>query len=203
MSGRFSHQNTTTYQAPLFGSFLGGPEAVGLKQPESQRRTAPDSTTTMSSRQPCLPKRASASPICVIPRSRQTMERTTRRHLVSPATAPTEQTIHATSSGQVAFAANVFSSPLIGYSASLPWLRAESNIDFANNWTKILGNHTLKAGADIRRVRDDLLQGNNNAAAGAVLFPGKHDFRARCDHIQRQRHRGGQRHGQHSVRRSL
>ena len=25
LSGRFSHQNTTTYQAPLFGSFLGGP----------------------------------------------------------------------------------------------------------------------------------------------------------------------------------
>ncbi len=49
-----------------------------------------------------------------------------------------------TSSGQVAFSANVFSRPLIGYSASLPWLRAESNIDFANNWTKILGNHTLK-----------------------------------------------------------
>ena len=60
--------------------------------------------------------------------------------------------------------------PLIGYSQSLPWLRAESNIDFANNWTKILGNHTLKAGADIRRVRDDFLQGNNNAAAGQFYF---------------------------------
>ena len=65
---------------------------------------------------------------------------------------------------------NTFSSPIIGYSASLPWLRAESNIDTANNWTYILGNHTLKAGADIRRVRDDLLQGNNNAAAGQFYF---------------------------------
>ena len=52
----------------------------------------------------------------------------------------------------------------------MPWLRAESNIDFANNWTKVLGNHTLKAGADIRRIRDDLLQGNNNAAAGQFYF---------------------------------
>ena len=52
----------------------------------------------------------------------------------------------------------------------MPWLRAESNIDFANNWTKIIGNHALKAGADIRRVRDDLLQGNNNAAAGTFYF---------------------------------
>ena len=60
--------------------------------------------------------------------------------------------------------------PLIGYSQSLPWLRAESNIDFANNWTMIVGNHTLKAGADVRRIRDDLLQGNNNAAAGTFYF---------------------------------
>ena len=83
-----------------------------------------------------------------------------------------------TSSGQVAFQVSNFagngengnSNPLIGYSQSLPWLRAESNIDFANNWTKILGNHALKFGADVRRVRDDLLQGNNNAAAGTFYF---------------------------------
>ncbi len=59
---------------------------------------------------------------------------------------------------------------MIGYSASLPWLRAESNIDFVNNWTKILGNPPLNAGADIRRIRDDLLQGNNNAAAGQFTY---------------------------------
>ncbi len=34
----------------------------------------------------------------------------------------------------------------------------------------MLGNHALKFGADIRRVRDDLLQGNNNAAAGTFYF---------------------------------
>jgi len=85
-------------------------------------------------------------------------------------------------SGQVAFQVSQFagnaqaastsslSNPLIGYSQSLPWLRAESNIDFANNWTMIKGNHTLKAGVDIRRVRDDLLQGNINAAAGTFYF---------------------------------
>src|SRR5712672_14407 len=50
-----------------------------------------------------------------------------------------------------------FSNPLIGYSASLPWIRSETNIDFANTWTKILGNHTLKFGVDLRRVRDALL----------------------------------------------
>jgi hypothetical protein len=34
----------------------------------------------------------------------------------------------------------------------------------------VLGNHAVKFGADIRRVRDDLLQGNNNAAAGTFYF---------------------------------
>jgi hypothetical protein len=93
-----------------------------------------------------------------------------RQRLVFPAMAPTERTTRPTSSGQVAILGQQLLEPMIGYSASLPWLRAESNIDFANNWTKILGNHTLKAGADIRRVRDDLLQGNNNAAAGQFYF---------------------------------
>ncbi|HXJ38787.1 MAG TPA: carboxypeptidase-like regulatory domain-containing protein, partial [Bryobacteraceae bacterium] len=63
------------------------------------------------------------------------------------------------SSGLVSININSFySNPLVGYSASLPWKRAEANIDLAATFTKILGNHTVKFGGDIRRVRDDLLQ---------------------------------------------
>ncbi len=51
-----------------------------------------------------------------------------------------------------------FSNPFIGYSASLPWVRAESNVDAVNTWTKTKGNHTVKFGVDLRRVRDDLRQ---------------------------------------------
>ena len=36
--------------------------------------------------------------------------------------------------------------------------------------TKVYRNHTVKAGVDIRRIRDDLLQGNNNAAAGSFTY---------------------------------
>lgn len=61
-------------------------------------------------------------------------------------------------SGQVGIDVPNFSSPLIGYSASLPWVRAESNVDFVNTWTKNKGNHTIKFGIDIRRIRDDLRQ---------------------------------------------
>jgi hypothetical protein len=51
-----------------------------------------------------------------------------------------------------------YNDPLVGYSASLPWNRAETNIDFINNWTKVVHNHTIKFGVDIRRLRDELLQ---------------------------------------------
>jgi hypothetical protein len=51
-----------------------------------------------------------------------------------------------------------FSTPLVGYSASVPWHRAEANIDVVNTWTKTKGNHTIKWGIDYRRLRDDLLQ---------------------------------------------
>ena len=43
-----------------------------------------------------------------------------------------------------------YSSNLIGYSASVPWVRAEANIDLVNTWTKIIGNHTIKFGGDLK-----------------------------------------------------
>jgi hypothetical protein len=60
--------------------------------------------------------------------------------------------------------------PLIGFSASLPWIRSETNIDFANTWTKVLGNHTLKFGGDLRRVRDALLQEQTFSPRGVYTF---------------------------------
>ncbi len=63
-----------------------------------------------------------------------------------------------------------YSSNLIGYSASMPWIRAEANIDVANTWTKILGNHTIKFGGDLRRVRDDLLQDQTFSPRGQYTF---------------------------------
>ena len=145
-------------------------EAEDLKRPESQRPTAPVSTTTIVF-SPTLFTEVRVGLAHLRNSAQQTdYGKNDATTLGIPGNGPNGTDKTATSSGQVAFAANVFSSPLIGYSASLPWLRAESNIDFANNWTKIIGNHTLKGGADIRRVRDDLLQGNNNAAAGQFYF---------------------------------
>ena len=63
-----------------------------------------------------------------------------------------------------------FSNPLVGFSASLPWIRSETNIDFANTWTKILGNHTVKFGVDLRRIRDALLQEQTFSPRGLYTF---------------------------------
>ena len=59
---------------------------------------------------------------------------------------------------------------LVGYSASLPWVRGETNINFVNNWTKTRSNHTFKWGVDVRRVRDDLAQWQSQNPRGVFRF---------------------------------
>jgi hypothetical protein len=177
ISGRFSHQTTTTYQAPLFSSFLGGPTGGGF---EATGKAAAYSTGVNYNHlfSPTLFTEVRAGVAHLRNSATQTDYGTNDAATLGiPGNGPNGTNKTATTSGQVAIQVYNFvgngsntNSPLIGYSPSLPWLRAESNIDFANNWTKISGNHTLKAGADIRRVRDDLLQGNNNAAAGTFYF---------------------------------
>jgi hypothetical protein len=65
---------------------------------------------------------------------------------------------------------NGFSSPMIGYSASLPWDRGETNINVVTNWTKIHRNHTFKWGVDVRRLRDDLVQAQTFGPRGVFRF---------------------------------
>ncbi len=65
---------------------------------------------------------------------------------------------------------NGFSSPIIGYSASLPWDRGETNINAVTNWTKIHRNHTFKWGVDVRRLRDDLVQAQTFGPRGVFRF---------------------------------
>jgi outer membrane receptor protein involved in Fe transport len=59
---------------------------------------------------------------------------------------------------------------LAGYSASLPWIRGETNLNVANNWTKIRGNHTFKWGVDYHRLRDDLAQWQDQNPRGVFRF---------------------------------
>jgi hypothetical protein len=63
-----------------------------------------------------------------------------------------------------------YTNPMIGYSPSVPWVRAEANINLVNTWTKNYLNHTFKWGADIRRIRDELLQMQTFSPRGVYSF---------------------------------
>ena len=83
------------------------------------------------------------------------------------------------SSGMSSVSISGYDSPLVGYSPSEPWRRSQTNFEEANTWTKILGNHTIKWGVDLNRVRNDLLQtqtfdprGRFNFAPGPDLHAG-------------------------------
>ena len=63
-----------------------------------------------------------------------------------------------------------YSNPVIGSSPSLPWVRAEANVDLVNIWTKTKGNHSIKWGFDLKRLRDDLLQDQTYSPRGIYYF---------------------------------
>ncbi len=174
LSGRFSFQHTTIFQAPAFGSFLGGPAGGGFQANGTQNSY---STGANYNR--------------VFSPSFITEARVGVAHLLNKAYPTDYGTSDATTigipgvnisgqsftSGQAQVTINDgFSSPLMGYVNSLPWVRAEANIDFVNNWTLIRGNHTIKWGADLRRIRDDLLQDQTFGPRGVFNFSANQTF---------------------------
>ena len=48
---------------------------------------------------------------------------------------------------------------ILGWAAASPWRRGETNFNWISNWSKITGNHTIKWGVDVRRNRGDALIG--------------------------------------------
>ena len=119
--------------------------AEALRPRALRRLTARASTSTTSSRQAVSPRRVWALRICATRLSRRTTAATMPIRWAFPGNGPngTDAT-HQQRTGGVSGLElrrqrenGNFSTPLIGYSQSLPWLRAESNIDFANNWTSI------------------------------------------------------------------
>ena len=51
-----------------------------------------------------------------------------------------------------------FNNQLIGFAASLPWDRSERTTEVSTVLTKVIGNHTVKWGGNLRHNRDFLLQ---------------------------------------------
>jgi len=63
-----------------------------------------------------------------------------------------------------------YTNPVVGFSPSLPWIRAETNVDLVSNWTRIFRNHTVKWGVDGRFNKDDLLQTQTYSPRGRFFF---------------------------------
>jgi len=168
LSGRYSFQRVNTFQAPAFGNFLGGPQGGGFQGNGTQTSYSTGvnydhvfSPTLFTEVRFGVAHLRNTSQ----PGDYGTNDATT---LGVPGVNIGGQPF---TTGQVGITINGgFSNPTIGYAASMPWIRAESNIDFVNNWTKIISNHTVKFGADVRRVRDDLLQDQTFSPRGAFTF---------------------------------
>ena len=62
-----------------------------------------------------------------------------------------------------------YNAALVGFSASLPWDRAERTLNLATTVTKLRGNHTLKIGGDLRQNRFFLLQVQDNGGPRGVF----------------------------------
>jgi Carboxypeptidase regulatory-like domain len=168
ISGRYSWQRVITFQQAAFGDFLGGPAGGGFQ-----------GTGNQTSYSTGINYNHVFSPTFL------TEARVGVAHLGNSAQPNDYGSNDATAigipgvnidgqpftSGQAGITLNGgFSNPIMGYSASVPWIRAESNIDVVNNWTKIVGNHTIKWGADVRRIHDDLLQDQTFSPRGLFTF---------------------------------
>ncbi len=168
LAGRFSFARPVVFQAPIFGAIAGGPaqssfEGTGIQKTYS---TGLNYTRVFSST-------LIADVRVGVAHYRNDAQQTSYGSNDSANLGIPGVNIGAFYSGIVGININNFyTNNTIGYSASLPWIRAEANIDLSNTWTKILGNHTIKFGADLRRVRDDLLQDQTFSPRGLYTFAG-------------------------------
>jgi hypothetical protein len=65
---------------------------------------------------------------------------------------------------------NGYDTPMIGVNGCLPWRRASTNFEVANNWTKIKGTHVVKWGFDGRYEQYFLLQTATYSPRGRFTF---------------------------------
>jgi hypothetical protein len=168
LSGRFSFQRPVIYQAPIFG-MAGGPGNSGFQGTGIQKTYSSginwnhifSATLLMEVRVGVAHYHNEATPSDYGSNDAQSL-------------GIPNINVSQFTSGQVGVRLDSFTNGggygLTGYVNSLPWTRAEANIDLVNNWTKIHGNHTFRFGFDMRRLRDDLLQTQTYSPRGVYSF---------------------------------
>jgi hypothetical protein len=169
IGGRLSFEEPVTYQAPAYGQ-AGGPIGGGFEGTGTDKTYSSDIMWDHV-----------FSPTLIVQnrvglnRYRNSAQETDYGSDASTAIGIPGVNISPFESGLTGvFINSTTSDPLVGYSASLPWIRAETDFDFVSNWNKIIGNHTLKWGGNVIRIRDDLFQDQTFSVRGAWDFePGE------------------------------
>lgn len=174
ISGRFSFARPVIFQAPIFGD-PGGP-AQGAFEGSGQQKTY---STGINYNHVISPTLLTEVRIGVAHYHNDAFQSDYGKNDSTTAGIPGVN-LGPFTSGFVGITINGYSSPLLGYSASLPWDRAEANIDMVNSWTKIAHNHQIKWGVDIRRVRDDLLQDQTFSPRGVITFSSAQTVKSTC-----------------------
>ncbi len=169
LSGRFSFSNQSISQAPIFGQ-IGGPSNGAFSGTGTQRywATAVNYYHIFS---PTLITEIRAG----VDHYRNVANNTDRGQTVKSEIGldiPGANLGDSNTSGMpcIVLTGNNGDNCLAGYSASLPWIRGETNLNIANNWTKTHGNHTFKWGVDVHRLRDDLAQWQDQNPRGVMRF---------------------------------
>jgi len=174
ISGRFSFARPVSFQAPIFGD-AGGP-AQGAFEDSSAQKTY---STGLNWNRTVTPTLLTEVRLGVAHYHNDAFQSDYGKD-DSTAIGVPGVNLGPFTSGFVGISIGDYSSPLFGYSASLPWDRAEANIDMVNSWTKIAHNHTIKWGADIRRIRDDLLQDQTFSPRGVITFSTQQTSKQTC-----------------------
>ncbi len=166
LSGRFSFSRPVIFQAPLFGT-AGGPGPGGAFMGTGTQKTYVAGLNYDRIISPTLVVELRLG----ISHYHNEAQQSDYGTNASTALGIPGVNINQFTSGLVGINLNDgISQPMVGYSASLPWIRAEANVDLVNTWTKTRGNHTFKWGFDLKRLRDDLLQDQTYSPRGIYSF---------------------------------
>jgi len=165
LSGRFSFQRPVVYQAPIFGP--AGGDANGAFEGTGVQKTYSSGINWIHVFSPNLINEFRFG----VAHYHNTAEESDYGTNDSTNLGIPGINISQFDSGLVGINLNgPFTNPMVGYSASLPWVRAEANIDLVDNVTKTHGNHNFTFGFDMRRIRDDLLQTQTYSARGVYSY---------------------------------
>lgn len=165
ISGHFGYMNPHTVQDPAYG-LAGGPVAGGFEA------TGTDKTYSIGINWDHI-----FSPTLLVEnriglnRYRNTAQQTDYGSSASSDIGIPGVNIGAFESGLTGISiGSTISNPMVGYDSGLPWIRSETDFDYVSNWNKIVGNHTFKWGANLIRIRDDLLQDQSFGPRGEWSF---------------------------------